>query len=147
MKISTRLIKACASSTNCTMGNLATQHTYIQSILNLPRFISFLLYKSLAEDGNLMRYLWWWCWKPLPEWRTMVLNHWLCFLLLDFKKWLMLLIVKIFCQIKTFKYIWFSLFNHENSDDLSRLIITWFLVVIFIMSIPAVSFLTSSSNT
>ena len=47
MKISTRLIKGRASSTNCTMGNLATQHTYIQSMLNLPRFISFLLYKSL----------------------------------------------------------------------------------------------------
>jgi hypothetical protein len=41
------LIKARASSTNCTMGNLAAQHTYIQSMLNLPRFISFLLYKSL----------------------------------------------------------------------------------------------------
>ena len=26
---------------------LATQHTYIQSMLNLARFISFLLYKSL----------------------------------------------------------------------------------------------------
>jgi hypothetical protein len=26
------LIKARASSTNCTMGNLATQHTYIQSM-------------------------------------------------------------------------------------------------------------------
>ena len=41
------LIKARASSTNCTMGNLATQHTYIQSMLNLPIFISFLLCKSL----------------------------------------------------------------------------------------------------
>ena len=43
------LIKACASSTNCTMGNLATQHAYIQSMLNPPRFISFLLYKSLVS--------------------------------------------------------------------------------------------------
>jgi hypothetical protein len=42
------LIKARASSTNCTMSNLATQHTYIQSMLKLPRFISFLLYKSLT---------------------------------------------------------------------------------------------------
>jgi hypothetical protein len=40
------LIQARASSTNCTMGNLATQHAYIQSMLNLPRFISFLVYKS-----------------------------------------------------------------------------------------------------
>jgi len=44
-----RLIKARASSTNCTMGNLATQHTYIQSMLNIQRFISFLLYKSLTK--------------------------------------------------------------------------------------------------
>jgi hypothetical protein len=28
---------------------LATQHTYIQSLLNLVRFIPFLLYKSLTE--------------------------------------------------------------------------------------------------
>ena len=28
---------------------LATQHTYIQSMLNLARFISFLLYKSLSK--------------------------------------------------------------------------------------------------
>ena len=42
------LIKARASSTNCTMSNLATQHTYIQSKLKLPRFISVLLYKSLT---------------------------------------------------------------------------------------------------
>ena len=45
------LIKARASSTNCTLGNLTcprpTQHTCIQSMLNLARFISFLLYKSL----------------------------------------------------------------------------------------------------
>ena len=47
MKISNRLIKARAPSTNCTMDNLATQHTYMQSMLNLQRFISFLLYKSL----------------------------------------------------------------------------------------------------
>ena len=50
MKISTQLIKARASSTNCTMGNLTTQHTCIQSMLNLPRFLSFLLYKSLVID-------------------------------------------------------------------------------------------------
>ena len=48
------LIKACASSTNCTMGNLICsrpmQHTYIlQSMLNLMRFISFLLCKSLIQ--------------------------------------------------------------------------------------------------
>ena len=55
MKISTRLIKARASSTNCTMGNLATQHTYIQSMLNLPRFISFLLYKSLIGYTRLRK--------------------------------------------------------------------------------------------
>jgi hypothetical protein len=58
------LIKACASSTNCTMGNLICsrpmQHTYIlQSMLNLMRFISFLLCKSLIQHrlfqvfGNL----------------------------------------------------------------------------------------------
>ena len=39
------LIKARELSTNCTMGNLTcsrpTQHTYIQSMLNLTRFISF----------------------------------------------------------------------------------------------------------
>jgi hypothetical protein len=38
------LIKARASSTNCTMGNLTwSRHTtyYIQSMLNLTRFISF----------------------------------------------------------------------------------------------------------
>ena len=46
------LIKARALSTNCTMGNLTcsrpTQLTYIQSMLNLGRFISFLLDKSLV---------------------------------------------------------------------------------------------------
>jgi hypothetical protein len=44
------LIKARASSTNCTMGNVATQHTYIQSMLNLPRFISF--YGCFLLDGK-----------------------------------------------------------------------------------------------
>ena len=46
------LIKAGASSTNCTMGNLTCSrhatYRYIQSMLNLARFISFLLYKSLV---------------------------------------------------------------------------------------------------
>ena len=47
------LIKARELSTNCTMGNLTcsrpTQHTYIQSMLNLTRFISFILCKSLVS--------------------------------------------------------------------------------------------------
>ena len=47
------LIKAHALSANCTMGNLATQHAYIQSMLNFPRFISFLLYKSLLSCNVL----------------------------------------------------------------------------------------------
>jgi len=70
MKISTRVIMARASSTNCTMGNLATQHTYIQSILNLPRFISFLLYKSLVQwNPNFMnnRNKIWKCYLLLPR--------------------------------------------------------------------------------
>ena len=45
------LIKARALSMNCTMGNLAMQHACIQSMLNLPRFISFLLYKSLGYSN------------------------------------------------------------------------------------------------
>ena len=32
---------------------IATQHTYIQSMLNLARFISFLLYKSLVKRIKL----------------------------------------------------------------------------------------------
>ena len=47
------LIKARASSTNCTMGNLTcsrpTQHTYLQFMSNFARFISILLYKSLVK--------------------------------------------------------------------------------------------------
>jgi hypothetical protein len=54
----TPLIKALASSTNCTIGNLTCsqpmQHTYIQSMLNLTIFISFLLYKSLICSMKLI---------------------------------------------------------------------------------------------
>ena len=52
------LINARASSTNCTMGNLAPQHTYIQYMLYLPRFISFLLYKSLINGIFFFTYIW-----------------------------------------------------------------------------------------
>ena len=44
------LIKACALSTNCTMGNLATQHTYMQSMSNLPRFITLQKYNTVVSN-------------------------------------------------------------------------------------------------
>jgi hypothetical protein len=53
------LIKARASSTKCTVGNLTCsrprQHIYIQSMLNLARFISFLLCKSLIKLNYFLK--------------------------------------------------------------------------------------------